>query len=446
MKIFIAGAGDVGYHIAEQLVLDGKDVVLVEGNRDRARYVNQRLDCMVVTGDATDICVLRDAGIEDADAFIAATDSDEANMISCFVVAGEFNVPLKVARVKSLKYEGTRFTSSIYGVDYVVNPEIEAGKSILSIIQHGATSDIFSFNDSDIQLRDIYVDDEHFFYGKSLKEIKGGIRENFIIAGIIREDDMIVPNGDTIIEDGDHVFMVASIKTFEKVLSKIGMPKRRIKSVVIVGAGRMGLYVAEHLLKLGRSVKIIEKDYELCRNVATDFPSALVINGDISDKGVFDDGQLAGCDLIVTTTGNEELNILTAIYAKHLGVKKSIALVNKINYLQICSELGINATVSPKISSVNAVLRCMRRGNVLNVFKVFDGRAEVIEFSLSGSSPLCSKSLRDTKLPSGSLIISVSRGDEHIIPDGNFVLREDDRIMTFSSKDSSAAVTEMFAG
>jgi trk system potassium uptake protein TrkA len=257
---------------------------------------------------------------------------------------------------------------------------------------------------------------------------------------------MIVPNGDTIIEDGDHVFMVASIKTFEKVLSKIGMPKRRIKSVVIVGAGRMGLYVAEHLLKLGRSVKIIEKDYELCRNVATDFPSALVINGDISDKGVFDDGQLAGCDLIVTTTGNEELNILTAIYAKHLGVKKSIALVNKINYLQICSELGINATVSPKISSVNAVLRCMRRGNVLNVFKVFDGRAEVIEFSLSGSSPLCSKSLRDTKLPSGSLIISVSRGDEHIIPDGNFVLREDDRIMTFSSKDSSAAVTEMFAG
>ena len=446
MKVFIAGAGDVGYHIAEQLVLDGKDVVLVEGDKERAKNVGLRLDCMVVTGDATDIGVLRDAGIEDAAAFIAATDSDEANMISCFVVAGEFNIPLKIARVKSLKYEGTRFASNIYGVDYIVNPEIEAAKAIMSTIQHGATSDIFSFNGTDIQLRDIYIDDEHVFLGKSLKDIKGAIKESFIVAGIIREDDVIVPRGDTVIEDGDHVFIVASVKTFEKLLARIGMPKKRIKSVVIVGAGRMGLYVAENLLKLGRNVKIIEKDYDLCRHVATDYPAALVINGDISDKGVFDDGQLAGCDLIVTTTGNEELNILTAIYAKYLGVKKSIALVNNINYLQICAELGINATVSPKISSVNAVLKCMRRGNVLNVFKVFDGRAEVIEFSLSGSSPLCSKALRDTKLPEGSLVVAVSRGDEHIIPDGNFVMREDDRIVTFSAKDASAAVTEMFSG
>lgn len=446
MKIFIAGAGDVGYHIAEQLVLDGRDVVLVEGNRERAKYVGLHLDCMVVTGDATDIGILRDAGIEDASAFIAATDSDEANMISCFVVAGEFNIPLKIARVKSLKYEGTRLSSGIYGIDYIVNPEIEAAKSIVSNIQHGATSDIFSFHNSDIQLRDMYIDDEHYFLGKNMKELKGSMKENFIVAGIIREDDIIVPHGETVVEDGDHVFLVASIKTFERMLAKIGTPKKRIKSVVIVGAGRMGVYVAEKLLKLGRNVKIIEKDYDLCRHVATDYPSAVVINGDISDKGVFDDGRLTGCDLIVTTTGNEELNILTAIYAKYLGVKKSIALVNNINYLQICSELGINATVSPKISSVNAVLRCMRRGNVLNVYKIFDGRAEVIEFSLSGSSPLCSKALRDIKLPAGSLVVSVFRGEESIIPDGNFVFREDDRIMTFSAKDASAELTEMFSG
>ncbi len=446
MKIFIAGAGEVGFHIAEQLILENKDVVVIERDNERAKHASNHLDCMVINDDATNIEVLKEAGIAKATAFISATDSDEVNMISCFVVASEFDVPLKIARVKSLKYVGTRIFSGGYGVDYIVNPEIEAAKAIVNNIQHGATSDIFSFDDSEIQLRDIYVDDEHFLLGKKLKEIKGTLKEEFIIAGIIREDDIIIPDGETLVEEGDHVFIVASVNTFEKILAKTGTPKKRIKTVVIIGAGRMGRYVTEKLLQLGRRVKVVDRDYELCKKVASDYPGALVINGDISDKSIFEDEQFDGSDLIVTTTSNEELNILTAIYAKSLGVKKAIALVNKTNYLHISAELGLNATVSPKLSSVNAILKYMRQGNILNVFKIFDGRAEVTEFSLGAGNELCGKTLKDIKFPSGSLVAAVSRGSKHIIPDGNFVFKEKDRIVTFSAKEASTDLSEMFSG
>ncbi|MCD8567318.1 MAG: NAD-binding protein [Geovibrio sp.] len=196
MKIFIAGAGEVGFHIAEQLILENRDVVVIERDKERAKHASNHLDCMVINDDATNIEVLKEAGLARASAFISATDSDEVNMISCFVVASEFNVPLKIARVKSLKYTGTRIFSGGYGVDYIVNPEIEAAKAIINNIQHGATSDIFSFDDSEIQLRDIYMDDEHFLIGKKLKEIKGSLREEFIVAGIIREDEIIIPSGE----------------------------------------------------------------------------------------------------------------------------------------------------------------------------------------------------------------------------------------------------------
>jgi trk system potassium uptake protein TrkA len=445
MKIVIAGAGEVGFHIAEQLILEKKDVVIIEKDIERSKFASNHLDCLVVNEDATNVDILREAGISKAAAFISATDSDEVNMISCYVVGSEFSVPVKIARVRSLKYTKTRILGGGYGVDFIVNPEIEAAKAIVNNIQHGVTSDIFHFNDSDIQLRDIFIDDEHHFVGKNLRGIKGSLKEEFIVAGILREGEVVIPDGGTVLQENDHVFIVATVQTFDRILAKIGMPKRRIRTVVIAGAGRMGRYVTENLLKLGKNVKIVDRDYERCKKIAADFPGALVINGDISDKSVFDDEQLSVSDLIVTTTSNEELNILAAIYAKSLGIKKAIALVNKTNYLHISSQLGLNATVSPKISSVNAILKYMRRGNILNVFKIFDGRAEVTEFSLTGEAELAGKALKDTKLPQGSLVVAVTRDHKHIIPDGNFVLQEGDRIVTFSAKEASDELSEMFS-
>lgn len=447
MNIVIAGAGEVGFHIAEQLILENKDVVLIERNPERAKYAATHLDCIVHNIDATSIEALKEAGLDKADVFISATDFDEVNLISCLIVGNEFDIPVTIARVRRLDYSNSKFINTSHsGISCIVNPDIEAARAICDTVQHGASSDIFIFSDSDLQLRDIFVDEGSFYENISLKDLKQKLKEDFIIAGVMRGDEVIIPSGDTVLKHGDHVFVVARDKIFQKILSKTGNPNRKLKNIIVVGGGKTGKYVAERLLKMGRRVKIVEKDYDRCKIVAEELPGALVIHGDISDNSVYEDEQLELADIIITTTQNEELNILTATYAKSLGVKRAVALVNKTNYLKISDSLGIDATVSPKISSVNAILKFMRSGNVRNVFKIFDGRAEVVEMDVAENAVVIDKALKNIKLPKGALVVAVNRGGVNHIPNGNFTFAGGDRIITFSVKDATAELEKIFAG
>lgn len=446
MKIVVAGAGEVGFHIASNLIREGKDVVLVEKDAGRAKYASSHLDCMVITGEATNTEVLKDAGIQNADAFISATDYDEVNMITCFIVASEFDVPVKIARVRNLSYSKINlFGNKMAGVDYIVNPEIEAAKTITSTVQHGATSDIFLFEDINIQLRDIIVDDDSFFIGKTLRQIKSELKEEFIVAGIMRDDEVIIPDGNTVLLEKDHIFTVATTRTFVQILKKAGMQSRKLKSIIILGGGKVGYHVAEMLSKQGKSIKIIDKDYELCKKLSADFPNALVLNADITDESIFDDEQLSHADAIVTTTHNEELNILAAIYGKSKGIRRAVALVNKLSYLTIADDLGIDSTVSPKVSSVNAILKYIRKGNLKSVYKIFNGKAEVAEFVIQPNAPIAEKALKNVRLPKGSLILAISRDGKNVIPDGNFILKGNDIAITFCAEDTSESLQVFFS-
>ncbi|PLX70837.1 MAG: Trk system potassium transporter TrkA [Denitrovibrio sp.] len=446
MKIVVAGAGEVGFHIAEHLIKEGKDVVLIEKDADKAKHASLHLDCLVVHGETTNLEILKQAGIQKADAFISATDYDEVNMITCFIVNSEYSVPVKIARVHNMEYSKTRLVGHRYScIDYIVNPEIEAAKTIAHTVQHGATSDIFLFDNSDIQLRDIFIDEDSFFCGKSMKNIKQELREDFIIAGVMRDNDVIVPTGETVLQSQDHIYIIATIRTFMQILRKTGTPHKKLRTVIVLGGGKIGRYVTEFLIKMGKHVKLVDRDYDLCKKLASDFPDILVLNGDISDESLFEDEGLSKADAIVTTTKNEELNILAAIYGKSKGIKRSVALVNKTNYINISDNLGIDSTVSPKLSSVNAILKYIRRGNVKNVYKIFDGKAEVSEFTVNIGAPVDQKALKDIKLPSGSLILAVSRSGENIIPDGNFVLHGGDSAITFCIKDTADSLQKFFS-
>lgn len=448
MKIVVAGAGEVGFHIAEHLIKEGKDVVLIEKNADRAKFASSHLDCLVVHGEATNLEILKQAGIQKADAFISATDYDEVNMITCLIVNSEYEVPVKIARVRNMDYSKTRLIGahSYTGIDYIVNPEIEAARNIAATVQHGATSDIFLFENKDIQLRDIFVDEESYFCGKSLKELKKDLKEDFIIAGIQRSAEIIVPTGDTVLQDQDHIYIIATNRSFLQILRKTGTMNHKLRTVIILGGGKIGRHVTELLVKMGKNVKLVDRDYDICKQMAADFPDILVINDDISDESVFEDEGLANADAIITTTRNEELNILAAIYGKSKGIKRAVALVNKTNYLSISDNLGIDSTVSPKLSSVNAILKYIRRGNIKSVYKIFDGKAEVSEFNIIPGAPVEGKALKDIKLPSGSLILAVSRRDDNFIPDGNFRIEADDSVITFCTKDTADSLQNFFSG
>ena len=350
MNIVIVGAGEVGTHIASQLVAEQKDVVIIEKDPECAARASNMLDCLVVTGEGSNVDVLRQAGAENADIFIAATSVDEVNMISCFVAGSAFNTPIKIARVRNVDYmRGGLLKNSSIGIDYLVNPEIEAAFDIVQTVVHGASSGIFAFQGTNAQLRDFLVKDDSIFNGVLVKDIRSLIDQNFIIAGVLRNEMLHIPKGDFQILTGDHIYIVALGKSFNKILTRAGMTVDKLKRIVLVGGGLIGKHIAGMLIEDGKDVRIIEKDYERCKELSALYPDATVINGNISDQDVFEEENIAYTDAIITTTQSEELNILAGVYAKSKGVKRAVALIDKLNYTTLATNLGIDSCISAKL-------------------------------------------------------------------------------------------------
>lgn len=446
MNIVIVGAGEVGTHIASQLVAEQKDVVIIEKDPECAARASNMLDCLVVTGEGSNVDVLRQAGAENADIFIAATSVDEVNMISCFVAGSAFNTPIKIARVRNVDYmRGGLLKNSSIGIDYLVNPEIEAAFDIVQTVVHGASSGIFAFQGTNAQLRDFLVKDDSIFNGVLVKDIRSLIDQNFIIAGVLRNEMLHIPKGDFQILTGDHIYIVALGKSFNKILTRAGMTVDKLKRIVLVGGGLIGKHIAGMLIEDGKDVRIIEKDYERCKELSALYPDATVINGNISDQDVFEEENIAYTDAIITTTQSEELNILAGVYAKSKGVKRAVALIDKLNYTTLATNLGIDSCISAKLSSVDAILKFIRKGNIKNVYTIFEGQAEAIEFIVGGSNQnIVGKKIMDLKLPAGCLIITVQRHRKTIIPTGSFVIEEGDSLITFVAHDEISKLEELF--
>lgn len=432
MNIVIVGAGEVGTHIASQLVSEQKDVVIIEKDPESAARASSMLDCLVITGEGSNVDVLKQAGASKADIFIAATSIDEVNMISCFVAGSTFNTPVKIARVRNVDYmrKGLLKNAAI-GIDYLVNPEIEAAFDIVQTVLHGATSGIFAFQGTNAQLRDFLVKEDSVFNGVLVKDIRSIIDQKFIIAGVLRQEQLYIPHGDFQILTGDHIYIAALGKSFNKILARAGMTVDKLKRIVLVGGGLIGKHVAGMLIEDGKDVRIIEKDYERCKELSALYPEATVINGNISDRDVFEEENIAYTDAIITTTQSEELNILAGVYAKGKGVKRAVALIDKLNYISLASNLGIDSCISAKMSSVDAILKFIRKGNIKNVYTIFEGQAEAIEFIVTKNKKIIGKKLMELKLPEGCLIITIKRNRKTIIPDGSFVIDEGDSIIAF---------------
>jgi trk system potassium uptake protein TrkA len=445
MHVVILGAGVVGFQIAAELISEGKDVVLIEKDTERAKYVANHLDCIAINDEGTSIATLKRAGIHHADFFISVTNSDEVNMIACAIVASEFSVPVKIARVRNLDYSKSKlFERPFLGIEYIVNSEVETARLIANTVALGANSDVMLFDKKEVQMRNIIIKPSSFFCNKSLKDIRKTLTEPFLVAAILRGESFIIPSGDTMIRENDNVYLMATKDTLTKIFIKVGRKSDKIEKIIIIGGGKIGSLVCRYLIRTGRKITIIDSDYELCKSLSAAFPEALVINADVSDEDVFLEEQLDHHDLIITTTDNQELNILTSVYAKSLGVKRSVALVTKSNYLPIASRLDIDATISPKNSTVNAIMKFIRRGDIKSVHTLFNGKAEVIEFSVDSDSPIAGKKLMDVPMPVNSLILSIIRDDHDTIPFGSFIFQSGDTVITIARKDAISDLEELF--
>ena len=465
MRVVIVGAGAVGFQLAKQLISEKKDVVLIEKSPDVAAHVSNVLDCMVITGEGNRREILHRAGTASADYFVAVTDSDEVNMIACGIVSAEFSVRAKIARVRNFDYQsGALAEKRFLGIDFVVNPEIEAAQAIMRAVESGATSDVMAFEQSRVQIRNVVADHDGPLVGHTLQELSNILPGTFLIAVVIRNNDYLIPRGDTRIVEGDILYVVANDTDFEAIFATLGKARRKLNRVIVVGGGSIGQQIVRGMIKdtpparslfqrvarrligyEGRQIKIVERNYERCKELIEMFPNALVINADISDDGVFEEQHFANADLVIAATDNQELNIVTALYAKSQGIKRSVVLVSRASYASIAAQLGIDVPVSQKNAVVMTILRVIRSGTVRSVHSINDGRIEAIELTVQRDGQAVGRAIRDLPLPKDALIVAIERNGDSIVPGGSNVIRGNDHLVVIAKKEHGERVQEIFS-
>ena len=467
MKIIIAGAGSVGLSLAKQLIEEKNEVILIEQDEERARNAQNLVDCEIINAPANDLNTLRKANAESADYLIAVTRSDEVNMITCGLAAGVLKTPLTVARISNPEFADTGILNkAISGIDFVVNTEIETARSIVNTIEYGAVSDIIYFEKSRIQVRNLFVTDDSFLRNRDVQTIRSLLPGEFLIAGIVRDGKFFTPEGSTRILEDDNLYIIGEDEVLDKIFERVGKTRTEIDRIVIAGGGRTAQHIASHFLKRKESalklinfkglvkrknsrkkiVRIIEKDYERCKTLSSLFPESIIIHADLSDENVFTQENLNRYDLVIAATENQEFNILTAAFAKKIGIKKAVCLVHSANYANLASKLEIDVVINSKNSIVQPILRFIRKGKVRSIYSVADSDAEIVEFVLTSSSILAGQKVQDIKFPENTLLIAIIRESNFIIPNGLSELKNNDRVIILTRREHMDKLEEMAAG
>jgi trk system potassium uptake protein TrkA len=466
MLIGIVGADRVGTQLAKKLIEQNQDVIVLEKNSDRASAAADTLDGLVVHGDGTNLDDLKKSGIAKADYFISVTGSDERNMIACGLADREFNIPQKIARVQNINFSNTNLLEkSFLGIDYIVNPSMEAAKNIISSIEHGAVSDIMLFENTGLQMRNLAVSSGSLFENKKVSEIPHLFEDKFLISVILRNNQYIIPAGDTIIREMDNLYVVGTQDALDNIFSKVGKVRIDFNKIVVIGGSDIGQFVVKYFLteesennnvfnkftdffskimKKKKNISIIERDYEVCKALSEKFPDLNVIHADVSDEGILEDEGLTDADLIISCTYNQELNIVTSVYAKSLGIKRSVSLVNKTSYLNVASNLGIDVPISLNNSMIVGIQRFIKRDKIQSFHSISSSNIEVIQLMVSPESRISGKKISEIKFPHHSLILSVKNGDKDILPNGEHVIKGNDTVIMIARKESIEKIETMF--
>lgn len=414
MKVVILGAGRRGIKLARYLVEEHADVTLIDENPDAAARAMTVVDCLAVTGSGTDSEYLKEAGIKDAYAFIALSGSDETNLISCGIASSQFKVPVTIAAVTNLSYtRDDKDYTNILGITHIVNPAQEVAKYIYRSINMGLYSENICFDNSSLVLNTIYIEKKSRLAGKLVKNLKKSLPGDYIIAVLSRDNDVFVPSGDTQIEEGDTLGLVATDESLEKIMAELGKKKKKTGRIVVVGGTQVVDFLL-HIMKTSfrKKTTVIAKDREFCEKIISKYPEVLTKNESISNEGVFRQESLDGYDLMLSLTDNDELNFLVASYAKLFGVTNSIALVNKNpDFTEMVDYLNINSLILSQDVMVDSVMRHLQSSDVSNIHTVFDGKIEVFEYSITNGNKLCGQQLKDIDMKNRGLIAGSRKAD-----------------------------------
>lgn len=435
MKIIILGAGQVGGTLAEHLSIDN-DVTLVDINPYRLNELQERLDIRTVCGAASYPNILLNAGAEDADLLIAVTSSDETNMIACQVAYTLFRTPTKIARIRAMQYVAYEelFNTDALPVDMLISPEHLVMQHIKRLIEHPDALQVVNFAHGKVQLAAVRAFYGGPLVGHALSDMKKHMPNvDTKVVAIFRRGKPILPTDDTIIEPDDEVFFLATPTHIDAVMSELRTLDQPYKRVIIAGGGNIGSKLAE-ALEHQFQVKIIEHSLPRTQILAAELNKAVVLHGDAADRELLLDENIQETDVFCAVTNSDEANIMSAILAKRLGAHKVMALINRPAYVDVVEGGDIDIAISPQQTTIGSLLTRVRRGDVVNVHSLRRGAAEAIEAIAHGdskSSQVIGRKIREIKLPSGTTIGAIIRGEKVIIANEDCEIIPEDHVILF---------------
>ena len=459
MKIMIIGAGFTGTQLAKKLINEKNEVTIIDNDEDVARHVESNLDCSVYAVDGNNLQNLEDAGIAKMDALVTLTENDEINMITCSLVDSVYPDLLKIARVRNYAYyvntnsvkkiHADAFSKDhrpLYGINYMIHPDVEAALAICKAVEHGAVSEVLSFGENDFELASVQIEKDSVFNGKELKDIRNLASFKFIIVYVERGETSFLPAGNTVLTEGDRIGVITKKDDVKPLLELCGTKIDFIKNIALVGAGRIGTLVAENLIgkekpslfsrlfaakKTAQNFVIIDSDKNLSNEAQQKFPSARVFCADATDESFIQEEGLDKFNLVICATHNHEMNMIISAYLESLGVGKSIALVAHSTFSDIARKLGVDVSIPLRDTVVDSIMSHLHGKTVTGIHTVADGDFEIVECDLSKNNEFSGKMLKDISIPGEYLILLIKKtgSKNYIIPQGDTVLSSGDHLV-----------------
>ena len=453
MYIIIAGGGAIGFHVASLLVEEGHQVVVIESSETVLKMFRRQLDVKTIQGNAATPKILREAEADRADLVLAVTNSDETNMVTCFM-AKELGAGTTAARIRNPDYSGYFVTPAkssttthrvirpkSFGIDVFINPEAEAADEITSILSGFYSTPVENFADGLVQIREFRVEGEALV-DKTLGEIP--LPKPCVIAAIVHEGGVIAPDSDEVITEGDSIYLIASKEFMDELGELFSQPKRPAKKVVIFGGGRIGFLTAESLQRRGVKVKVIENDLELCQEIAAKLENVEVLQGDGTDRSFLIEQGVPSADAFVATTDRDELNILCGLLAKNLGVPRSLVVINKPGYIPLAEAIGVDVAALPAILAADKITRFVLHGGAISSALLEGQQLQAIEFVTSPTAGIVNKKISEAGLPKEAIAGAIVRNSSVIIPPDDSVVKAGDHIIIVSPLPVVPAVEKLF--
>jgi trk system potassium uptake protein TrkA len=433
MKIIIAGAGEVGFHLAKLLSYESQEITLIEPDKENLSYADNHLDIKVIKGDATSISNLKEAKVHNADLVIAVTSSEPTNITTC-VLAKQLGAKKTIARISNSEYIDQKEELGFikFGIDELISPEMLAASEIELTLNQSAFDETYEFEEGALTMLGLNLSRTALFVGKSVKDAAKLIPEiHFVPIAIQRYGTQytIIPRGDTIFKEGDHVIFITSKGGDEELCKLTGKIKTPVKNVMILGGGKIGAKTARDLSKNNFNIKLIEKNRNRALDLADELPNTLIISGDGRNVDLMEEENIGDMDAFISVTGDSETNIMSCLVAKSKGVRKTIALVENMDYFELSQSIGIDTLINKKLLAANNIFRYIRKGEVVAMTKLNNMNAEILEFVVKPTSKICDKIIKELNFPRSAIIGGVIRNEEGLIALGDFKIRAGDRIV-----------------